>query len=252
MMSTQSPESAVSTTSLAMARAQRFCVRQGAGLVDHERAEALLRARSEDLDQLSAVELEAACQDAVSELLVRRIQAGEGDRHACTERLLELWLGDVTRWCRWLCHRSQPADDIAQDVLLVLFTDLRRVREPAQLRRWLHSVAWRKVRAHRRLAWFRLRSSTEPTEQRLSVQGDERPERLERVAQALDELSLEQRRLLWLVYVEGWPRKEAAALVGLAEGTFNRRLTRARRDFTAAAAVLGVKLEDDTNPGGAR
>jgi len=235
--------SAAIPSSLARERAARLCAHLGAGLVDVEHAEALAVAGLDDLDGASSTALEAACLDAVSELLVRHVQAAGGQRHRCTERLLELWVADVTRWCRWMCHSSQPADDLAQDVLLVLFTDLARLREPSQLRRWLHSVAWRKVRADRRLAWFRLRSPSEPTERVLQGGAPERSERLERVAQALDAMKLEQRRLLWLVYVEGWSRRDAAALLGIPEGTLNRRLTKARGAFVEAAAELGVALQ---------
>ncbi len=228
------------TTSLASARVTRLCGRMAAGLVDSTQAEALVGARLEDLERVDTIGIQEACQDAVSELLVRAVQREEPSRHRCAERLLALWSPDIIRWCRWLCHRSQPVEDLAQEVLLVLFTDLARVRRPDQLRRWLHSVAWRKVRAHRRLAWFRLRSRSTLDEQRLGSDGSGLPERLERVALAMDDLGMEQRRLLWLVYVEGWSRREVAELVGLAEGTLNRRLSRARAAFTEASARRGV------------
>lgn len=172
-----------------------------------------------------------------------------GDTHA-THRLLDAWQAEILRWCRWQCPRGVNHEDVAQDVMVAVLSRLHALREPERFRAWLWGVTWRTVQARKRKAWFwrwipgdlerRQSADTNPDDSYASS------ERAHSVQQALELLSPEHRQLLWLCYVEGQTRRELVALLGIPEGTLNRRLTAARRAFEQVARRHG--LDPHTSP----
>ena len=172
-----------------------------------------------------------------------------GDTHA-THRLLDAWQAEILRWCRWQCPRSMNHEDVAQDVMVAVLSRLHALREPERFRAWLWGITWRSVQARKRKAWF-WRWVPGDLERRES--GDIDPddayassERGRAVQQALDLLDPEHKQLLWLSYVEGQTRREMVELLGIPEGTLNRRLTAARRAFEVVARRHG--LDPDASP----
>ncbi len=222
------------------------CARLGEGEVDG--AAAAARARQA---LTRGGDVESACRRAVTALLVERAQAEPADPRP-RRQLGRVWLPQVLRWCRWLCgHRLDP-QDLAHDVLVTLMTDAHRIRDPDAAEGWLRRITHRRVRAATRRAWFRLRAPDEPAEQ-VEPAPDaslalDRHRRLARVRAVLDELPLADRELLVLHYMEGLSRAEIGRQLGMAEGTLNRRMTRARRRFEDAARRRGL-APDDTQEG---
>ncbi len=186
--------------------------------------------------------LEHVARDVVSELLwVRAVAGDEGAR----DRLLGLWHSLVHGWCRGVCGRRLDPDDLAQEVLLRALRRLEQIHRPARFGAWLRGTLYRGVQERER--WARVgrfvpealagdRPSPLPLADAALVAG----ERQARVRLALDSLSAEHRVLLWAHYVEGQRRRDICAWSGLAEGTLNRRLTRARAAFERACRRLGV------------
>ncbi len=191
--------------------------------------------------------LKRAALDLFSAGLVQA--ALTGDTHA-THRLLDAWQAEILRWCRWQCHRGMNHEDVAQDVMVAVLSRLHALREPERFRAWLWGVTWRSVQARKRKAWF-WRWVGNDMERHENAYGDPddayaSSERGRAVQQVLDLLSPDHRQLLWLSYVEGQTRREMVALLGIPEGTLNRRLTAARRAFEAAARKHG--LDPDPSP----
>ncbi len=221
---------------------------QGLGATEVERTrlvpEAIKRALAQE-EELGGGKvrgvLRRAALDVFSQGLVEAARAG--DSHA-THRLLDAWQLEIVRWCRWQCPRGLNHEDVAQDVMVAVMSRLHAVREPHRFRAWLWGVTWRTVQAKRRKAWFwrwvpgeaerHVDSQADP------VAGHERNERSRAVQQVLDRVDPSHRQLLWLCYVEGQTRREMVTLLGVPEGTLNRRLTAARRAFEKVAREHGL------------
>ncbi|MCB9777540.1 MAG: sigma-70 family RNA polymerase sigma factor [Alphaproteobacteria bacterium] len=161
------------------------------------------------------------------------------------------WARTVLRWCHTLCDARVHPEDACQEVLILLFERPPAAVDDDEVRRWLWGVTWRVVKAQQRRAWVRrwLPGASEPDHWLDQLPGRDGPTDQDRaVKQVLDRLPLDQRRLLWLAYVEGATRSELAEHLGLPEGTVNRRLTAARAAFDAAARAAGLAPEEV--PGG--
>lgn len=136
------------------------------------------------------------------------------------------------------------AEDVVQETLLrawkqadnPVFTDA----EPAAARSWLYTVArrivideWRsrRVRPERLVADIPESSTADPAEQLVES-------RL--IADALGRLTADHRTVLVELYYRRSTVKEAAARLGIAEGTVKSRAHYALRAFKLALAELGV------------
>ena len=185
--------------------------------------------------------LAEAVHDVVSGWLVTR--AREGD-DAARERLLELWHGEVLRWCRWNAARGVDSEDAAHDVLIRALQRLDRLTEPEGFRAWLWAIAWRVLREQERRPWRLRRSAHPPADETYPApRADEALEHAERIREiraVLEEMRLEDRLVLWHAYVDGRTRAQIGGLLGWPEGTVNRKLTRARERFRKGAQRRGL------------
>lgn len=159
------------------------------------------------------------------------------------ERLLEFWAPTVLRWCRMLCGERCPAEDAAQEVLILLADRAPAVTVPAELKGWLWGVTWRTVRARRRSAWLRRwlpGSGPHAGDMDVHRAPEGASDTDHAVRAILDRLPEADRLLLWLAYAEGATREEIAVHLGLSIGTLNRRLTRSRQAFDRLAREHGL------------
>lgn len=164
------------------------------------------------------------------------------------EEVLSEHLDVLFRTALRLCQgREADAEDLLQDAVLRAFTNYDQLREASAARGWFFTILTRthlnRVRAARRRAeladadiheaafeqalaeWVPLRSPAEEAETRQLG---------EQLTRALDELSVELRRVVWLVDVEGFTQREAASMEEVPEGTIASRLFRARRQLRSA------------------
>ena len=229
------------------------CAELGAGLVDPDAvAEAAVQrirtGRDASPEGPPEAVVERACLDATSAALVRCARDRAQQRSA-RNRLVYLWRRQVLWWCRGLCGSRLSASDVAQGVLIRLMEDLHQLRDEERFRTWLHSVTWRAVRGERRRAWFRRVTLWEPGPlARREQAAEERPdalhgraEEIRQVAAVMDRLDPESRDLLWLRYGEELSRREMLEVLGWAEGSLNRKLSRARAAFAQQARRLGLR-----------
>jgi RNA polymerase sigma-70 factor (ECF subfamily) len=142
-----------------------------------------------------------------------------------------------------LCRGNKAdAEDLLQDSALRAFTRFDGLKNPDAARAWLFTILTRthlnRLRAAGRRAeaastdlddsefeaalaeWAPMRSPAEQAERRQLA---------EQLADALDQLPLEIRTTVWLVDVEGFTQREAAAMQKVPEGTIASRLVRGRR-----------------------
>ncbi len=167
-----------------------------------------------------------------------------------------LWFG-MARWsggvCRRILRNRHDAEDAFQATFLVLVRRASCVQPRSIAANWLYGVACQTARKARATAAKRATRETqeaekpEPEAKRRDLAGDLPPLLDEELARLPDKY----RSPVVLCDLEGKTRKEAAAQLGLPEGTAASRLARgramlarrlARLDLAISAASLGAAL----------
>jgi RNA polymerase sigma factor (sigma-70 family) len=190
---------------------------------------------------------------------IHHLAAGRGDEPRTDRQLLEDFITRrdeaafaallarhgpmVLRVCRGVLHHEQDAEDAFQATFLVLARKAESIRKRASLAEWLHGVAYRTAReasrriSRRRRHEARLQQFTRRTAH--SLPWDD-------VQAVLDEeiqrLPTGFRMVFVLCILEGKSGSEAAAALGVKEGTVSSRLTRARQRLRQQLARRGIEL----------
>ncbi len=161
---------------------------------------------------------------------------------------LRPWCTGMGRWS-WqsagVCGDEQLSEDAFQAAFLVLARRARDVKPREAVRAWLYGVTVRTARAARaRSARRRFREIRMPLvpdcpiPAAVAVDSD--------AIQALDEeiarLPLHLRTAVLRCELDGLPRKEAAARLGIPEGTLSSRLAKARKLLARRLRGRGVAL----------
>jgi RNA polymerase sigma factor (sigma-70 family) len=133
--------------------------------------------------------------------------------------------------CRRLLHNRHDAEDAFQATFLVLVRKAASVRPRELVGNWLHGVAYRTAMNARRMNARRRTKEQKARRTEWVVQPVDGPmdELLERLDEALGRLPDKYRAPVVLCELEGRSRKEAARVLGLAEGTLSWRLAQARK-----------------------
>ena len=168
------------------------------------------------------------------------------DRDALAfEELVHRHGGLVLGVCRRVTGHPQDAEDAFQATFLVLAQRAATVRNGARLWSWLYGtafrVAWRARRAARR------RRVREVTVSQLPEPHTPEPAPTQcELAPILDEelaaLPTHYREVIVLCDLRGTPRQEAAAVLGVPEGTLSSRLANGRKKLAARLTKRGVAL----------
>ncbi len=134
------------------------------------------------------------------------------------------------------------AEDVAQDAFLKAYTALPRFRQDASFETWFYRILVRQASNHRRWRGVRERWSgllgawlgqESVTREPLSDPGLQ-----QRIAQAIDGLSKQQREAFVLVRLEDFSVREAAEVMGCAPGTVKSHLYRAGENLQKALGDL--------------
>lgn len=168
-----------------------------------------------------------------------------------TERLWRThrrWVAAVV-----LAHKPNEADpdDLLQEVAAALVRSLPSLRDPSRFRPWLASLARNVARSSgRRVAVQRRRLVTLDDAQCLAdpraARMDERlaaRQQADRLAEAMQTLTAEQRECLLLRGVQGLTQAEIAARLDVPVTTVETRVARARRRLRSALADLEQPMD---------
>jgi DNA-directed RNA polymerase specialized sigma24 family protein len=148
--------------------------------------------------------------------------AQEGDTMAMNALVDEL-MPYVGRICGAIA--LDHGEDAAQDALMAILRNLRKLREPAALWPWARRIATREaVRAARK---SRATDSLPPD----GVPAPGQPGLGVEIRDQLARMAPEQRAVIVLRDLEGLSEDEAAAVLDVARGTVKSRLHRARARF---------------------
>ncbi len=150
------------------------------------------------------------------------------------------------RWLATIVHARladrQAAEDVLQEVALAAVSQKTRPTDPSKIAPWLYRIALRKVINHHRTTGRRKRLVNSVVE---AGQGSEfsselgpgewlmKQESNSQVAEALEELSVQDREILLLKYTEGWGYQDLAERLGVSMKTVEYRLLKARKALRA-------------------
>lgn len=174
--------------------------------------------------------------ERLEEELVLRCRAGDA---AAWRALYDRYFGAIERLVLAVGIRDAEADDLCQEIFLIVYRHLRTFRGQARLSTWIHRIGVREaIRFARRR---RLRQRLAQLFQRdrpalLPADWSENASSRQRyLHELLDRLSPERRLALVLYEIEGLDVREVARLSNCAEATVWTRLHRARADLEKLA-----------------
>ena len=166
-------------------------------------------------------------------------QAARGDREAFDD-LVRRYQGPIVNLARAMTASSPDAEDLAQEVFVRAWRSLSGFRSDSLFRTWLYGIALNLIRTHRgrgarlrRLFWSAPAGRTDPSgpiEHASVDDGIEAPLAMrEAIEHALATLPAEMREAVILRDVQGLEYKEIADVLGIALGTVESRIFRARQ-----------------------
>jgi RNA polymerase sigma-70 factor (ECF subfamily) len=162
--------------------------------------------------------------------------------------LYQTWFRPVYRWIRALGGPGIDAEDIAQEVFIVVQRQLARF-DGGNLAGWLYRIVQFQVRDHQQRAWFRnvfSRPRNVVLDQLVSPAEDqadqlERKEREMYLYELVNQLNPAWRDALLLFEVAGMTGEEIASLQGIPAATVRTHLSRARKEIIELMTRLQTK-----------
>ena len=167
--------------------------------------------------------------------------AAEGD-HDAFASIVRVYQARVLRYLRRFLGEQGLAEDVAQDAFLACYRNLHRYSYEGRFSTWLLSSAHNAaVDAVRRRGRARRNATLLPTRSEDHADVGLRVE----LQEALAQLPEKQRAALLLVEVTGLRYREAAVVLGVAEGTVKSRVSHARERLVAWYAQAEGEGESD-------
>jgi RNA polymerase sigma-70 factor (ECF subfamily) len=151
------------------------------------------------------------------------LRAQAGDREALDE-LLCLVQEPLYRYVVSLVGSRTLAEDILQEVFILIYRNLRWLREPELFRPWAYRIATREAFKHlkRERRWSDQRVDETALEDASAPPRD--PLTAELISQLVSQISPASRAVIVLHYLHEMPLGEVADVLGVALGTVKSRL----------------------------
>lgn len=159
---------------------------------------------------------------AAEELVILRAQLGD---EKAFRRLVQKYTQQLFLYCRSFNLDATRCEDIIQEVWLVAFRNLGRLRSATKFRSWLYGITRNKARQQldkktrdeslrQNIAEYNVESLPEPSFR----------DYLEVLPSAFERLSINHREILTLRFLNGLSYVEIADLTGLGAGTIKSRI----------------------------
>ncbi|MEM1098075.1 MAG: RNA polymerase sigma factor [Planctomycetota bacterium] len=170
-------------------------------------------------------------QRIADEWLVLRAQDRDAD---AMRRLVDRWNGRLYRHALNMTGDADAARDVSQEAWLGILKRLSKIDDPAAFPAWAYRIT-----NHKAVDWIRRASRRRQHHTPLtgdlpattSSTSDDRDETTRRVHAALRKLSVDERALLSMHYLNDLSTAEIAIALGIARGTVKSRMHRARQNL---------------------
>lgn len=184
------------------------------------------------------------------------VRAASGGDARAFGRLVDATSGIVASITLAILRDLEESRDVAQDVYVAAWRDLRKLHEPHSFLPWLRQIARNKALHSLRARTRRRRRFGGPSDPDalLAVAADPRPDAMARLVDeeeraalrdAIDALPDTSREVVILFYREGESVRQVAELLDLSEAAVKQRLSRAR----GALRESMTRRLRDTRPG---
>lgn len=141
-----------------------------------------------------------------------------------------------------LTNDMELAKDLTQETYIRYLQSSAAIESTAAARSYLFSIATNLTRDHWRRGTVRGRWEDEHETEPMDEFADALSLRLD-LAAAMEQLTLMQRSLLWLTYVEGYSHQEVAAIQKLQPDSVKVLLSRARARLAKICREMGIAKE---------
>ncbi len=164
------------------------------------------------------------------------VAAGHGDREAFST-LIERHYDRIFRMGWRLCGTQADAEDLAHDIMAALPAKLRSFRGEAKFTTWLYRVVMNAATDRARKAQRRARAREGWGEDYKSraAEAEEAQESYEWLTIAMRSLPEELRQTVALTLGEELTQKDAAAVMGVSEGTIAWRMSEVKKHLRTLA-----------------
>jgi RNA polymerase sigma-70 factor (ECF subfamily) len=162
------------------------------------------------------------------ESLVTRIRAGN---RAAAAELVDLYYMQIYHYMRRFGYSVAVSEDLTQETFLQIWQYIGQLRSSRALNSWIYKVASNVSRLYLR----KQKSKELPSIEEIVLPADENSERdiaelneqLNLLMKAVIEMPIKFKEVTILHYLQGLNISEAAQVLGVREGTFKSRLSRA-------------------------
>ncbi|MEM7625013.1 MAG: sigma-70 family RNA polymerase sigma factor [Planctomycetota bacterium] len=163
------------------------------------------------------------------------VLAAQDRNPAAIDRLVEVWHGRLWRHARNVTGSNEGADDVSQDAWVGILKKLPTLDDPAAFPSWAYRIVTRRSTDWvRREVRHRRRRGPMPDDVSAPSPGPterETRERAQRVLDALQHLSVDQRALISMHYLNDLSTTQIADALRIPRGTVKSRLHRARQNL---------------------
>jgi RNA polymerase sigma-70 factor (ECF subfamily) len=146
---------------------------------------------------------------------------------------LEEHVGTVYRYALRLAGRTDLAEDLTQETLLLAWRSRHKLRDPDVTRVWLLRIATNLWTDHLRRARFQPRTLDRepPCPRRLPTHAVDDSEQVRLALAAMDQLPPRQREVLYLVTCEQLSHAQVADVLGIEASAVKSNLSFARKEM---------------------
>ncbi len=173
-------------------------------------------------------------QSATDPDLIEKVKQGNINSF---NQLVEKYKNDVFHLCMKILKNNEEAEEIAQDVFVKIYTDIKKFRGESRFSTWLFRITYNESLSRLRKN-KKLHQQTELKEETFQMDYIEKEfhkveneERTKIIDRSLDELDEENKTIILMFYYHEKPVEEIANIIGLSKTNVKTKLFRARKQL---------------------